>query len=158
MSQLARHLATVVVIALGVPIALFGGVDLSCTATGMSPSCADQGLLLTPLILLVSGVVAAFLARGLLGFMLGAVGIVIGMALLWLVAYVEGTTIPIDPAQAVVATIWFGLPSVIGYSIGRGVMWAYARLMRPARPSAPGAAPLPGTPPDAHGNTMGEGI
>jgi hypothetical protein len=146
-SQLARHIATVVVIALGVPIALFAGVNLSCAGTGMSPQCAGEGLLLSPLLLLVSGVIAAFFARGPLGFVLGAIGIAIGMVLLWIVAAVQGTTIPIDPAQALVATIWFGLPSVIGYSVTRGVMWVVDRAL--------GRTPPPS---DASAASMGEGI
>ncbi len=148
MSQRARHVATVVVIALGLPVAMFTGVNLSCASGGMSPSCAGTGLLLTPLLLLVSGVVAAFLARGLVGFLLGAVGIAAGMLLLWVIAAFRGTFIPLDPAQAVIATIWFGLPSVIGYSIGRAGIWAYGRITGRAAPP----------PPDRAAESMGEGI
>jgi hypothetical protein len=147
-SQLARAVATVAVIALGVPIALFAGVNLTCAGSGMSPSCAGDGMLLSPFLLLVTGIIAAFLARGWSGFLLGALGIVIGMALLWIIAAIRGTMIPIDPAQAVVATIWFGLPSVIGYTIARVAMWAVAR----ARGQGPSA--------DAESSfkEMGEGI
>ena len=148
MSRTTRHVATVVVIALGVPIALFSGVNLSCTAGGMSPSCAGDGLLLTPLLLLVSGIVAAFLARGLVGFLLGATGIATGMILLWIIGAIRGTFIPLDPAQAVIATIWFGLPSMIGYLIGRVAIWTFERIT--GRASA--------TPSDRAAETMGEGI
>ena len=148
MSRTTRHVATVVVIALGVPIALFSGVNLTCAGTGMSPTCAGNGLLLTPLVLLVSGLIAAFLARGPVGFILGAIGIAVGMLMLWIIAAIQGTYIPIDPAQAVVATIWFGLPSVLGYSIGRGAIWTFDRVT--------GRTPAP--PPDRSADSMGEGI
>ena len=148
MSRTTRHVATVVVIALGVPIALFSGVNLSCTAGGMSPSCAGDGLLLMPLLLLVSGIIAAFLARGLVGFLLGATGIAVGMMVLWIIGAIRGTFIPLDPAQAVIATIWFGLPSMIGYMIGRLAIWAFDRVTGRA----------PATPPDRAAETMGEGI
>jgi hypothetical protein len=147
-SQLARSIATVVVIALGVPVALFAGVNVSCAGSGMSPECAGDGMLLSPLLLLVSGIIAAFLARGWVGFLLGAVGIAAGMALLWVIAALRGTMIPIDPAQALVATVWFGLPSVIGYSIARVVMWLVGRT--------PGGTPEPKT--DGSFNGMGGGI
>ena len=148
MSRTTRHVATVVVIALGVPIALFSGVNLSCTAGGMSPSCAGDGLLLTPLLPLVSGIIAAFLARGLVGFLLGATGIATGMILLWIIGAIRGTFIPLDPAQAVIATIWFGLPSMIGYLIGRVAIWTFERVT--GRAAA--------TPSDRAAETMGEGI
>ncbi len=145
--QLARHIATVAVIALGVPIALFAGIDLSCAATGMPPSCGGNSLLLSPLLLLVSGVIAAFLARGLVGFILGAVGIAIGMVLLWIIAVLQGTAIPPDPAQLLVLTIWFGLPSVIGYTLTRGVMRVVDRALGRTPP-----------PVDHSATSMGEGI
>ena len=147
MSRTSRHVATVVVIALGVPIALFPA-KLSCVAGGMSPSCAGDGLLLSPLLLLVSGIIAAFLARGLVGFLLGAVGIAAGMLLLWGIGAVGGTFIPLDPAQAVIATIWFGLPSMLGYTMGRAGIWTFDRIT--------GRVPPP--PPDHAAESMGEGI
>ena len=148
MSRTTRHVATVVVIALGVPVALFSGVSLSCTAGGMSPSCAGDGLLLSPLLLLVSGIIAAFLARGLVGFLLGAVGIATGMTVLWVIGAIRGTFIPLDPAQAVIATIWFGLPSMLGYTLGRAGIWTFDRIT--------GRVPAP--PPDHAAESMGEGI
>lgn len=147
-SKPARRVATIVVIAMGVPIALFAGVNLSCTANGMSPSCAGDGLLLTPLLLLISGLIAAFLARGLIGFMLGAIGIAVGMLLLWIIAAFRGTFLPLDPAQAVLATIWFGLPSVAGYMLGRIGIWAFGKLTGRG----------PAAPPDHTAESMGEGI
>lgn len=148
MSKPARRVATIVVIAMGVPIALFAGVNLSCAADGMSPSCAGDGLLLTPLLLLVSGLIAAFLARGLVGFVLGAIGIAVGMLLLWIIAAVRGTFVPLDPAQAVLATIWFGLPSVAGYTMGRIGIWAFGKL----------TGRSPEVPPDHAAESMGDGI
>jgi hypothetical protein len=126
---LVRHLAAVVVIALGCPVALFAGVRVTCAQSGMSPECAQTGLLVSPIILALTGVACAFLVRGLLGFLLGAVGILLGMTILWIVLALTGDPVPLDIAQGAVATIWFGLPSVIGYSLTRVAIWMVRRVV-----------------------------
>jgi hypothetical protein len=128
-SPLVRHLAAALIVALGCPIALLAGVNLACAQHDtMSPQCADAGLVLSPALLALSGVLCAFLVRGLAGFVTGAVGIVVGMSILWVVMAVNGTPVPFDIAQGVIATIWFGLPSVIGYAIARTAVWTYRKL------------------------------
>lgn len=129
MSALVRHVAAVAVIAIGCPAALHLGVNISCAQAEMSPQCADAGLLLSPVILALTGVVCAFLVRGLLGFALGAVGIFLGMLILWVDMALGGDPIPFDIAQGAIATIWFGLPSVIGYSLTRAAMWTFRRVV-----------------------------
>lgn len=128
MSSLVRHIAAVLVIALGCPVALFAGVNITCAQQQMSASCADQGLLISPVLLALTGVVCAFLVRGLNGFLTGAAGIVLGMTLLWFVMAAAGNPVPLDIFQGLIATFWFGLPSVIGYSIARGGIWTARRL------------------------------
>mgnify|MGYP003342477417 CR=1 FL=1 len=59
----------------------------------------------SPALLALSGVLCAFLVRGLAGFVTGAVGIVVGMSILWVVMAVNGTPVPFDIAQGVIATI-----------------------------------------------------
>lgn len=135
MPAIARHIATVLVIALACPVALFAGVNISCSASGgLTPQCAGNGLLLSPLILFLAGAISSLLERRIIGFVLGAVGIVLGMALLWIiVAVVRGIMLPLDPVQAAIATIWFGVPPIAGWIVGRGAIWTYERIA--ARPA-----------------------
>ncbi|HEX9044652.1 MAG TPA: hypothetical protein VF802_06465 [Candidatus Limnocylindrales bacterium] len=134
MPAIARHLATVLVIALACPIALLAGVNISCSAGGMTAQCANNGLLLSPLILFIAGAISALLERRAIGFVLGAIGIVLGMTLLWIiVAVVRGIFLPLDPVQALIATVWFGIPPIVGWAVARGAVWTWERLV--ARPA-----------------------
>ncbi len=130
MPAVARHIATVLVIALACPIALFAGVNVSCSAGGMTAQCANNGLLLSPLILLLAGMISAFLERTAIGLLLGVIGIALGMTLLWIiVALARGIMLPLDPIQGLIATIWFGLPPIIGWTIARTGLWGYGRFL-----------------------------
>ncbi len=129
MPAIARHIATVLVIAIACPLALFAGVNISCSTGGMTPQCAGNGLLLSPLILFLAGAVSALLEQRAIGFVLGAIGIALGMTLLWvIVALVRGIALPLDPVQGLIATIWFGVPPVVGWAAGRGAIWTYKRV------------------------------
>jgi hypothetical protein len=126
---IARHIATVLVIALAIPVALFAGVNISCSAGGMTPQCAGNGLLLSPFILFLAGAISALLEQRAIGFLLGAIGIAIGMTVLWIiVAIVRGIFLPLDPIQALIATIWFGVPPIVGWVVGRGAIWTFHRV------------------------------
>lgn len=127
-SSMVRNVATVLVIAVACPLALLVGVDVSCAAGGMTAQCANNGLLVAPLILIAAGIISAFLNRGFLGFVLGLLGIIVGMALIWVFAAVRGIELPLDPAEAFIATLFFGVPPIIGWSIAKVAIWTYGKL------------------------------
>ncbi len=128
-SSMVRNVATVLVIAVACPLALLAGVDVSCLAGGMTAQCANNGLLVAPLILIAAGIISAFLNRGLVGFVLGLFGIIVGMGFLWVfAAAVRGTELPLDPVEAFIATLFFGVPPIIGWSIAKVAIWIYGKL------------------------------
>lgn len=125
-SQLARTLAAMAVIVVACPAALFGGAILGCVNSTDFSSCALNGIVISPFLLAAAGLVAGFLLRGGQGIALLAVAVVIGMAIVPLVAGLAGKPVPIDPFAAVIATIWFGFPIFMGYLFGRGLSRLFA--------------------------------
>ncbi len=118
---LARDIAALVLVAAACPVALFGGALLGCAAQGLSTSCALNGVLVSPVLLVAAGIAAALLTRGWAGLGIVAVGVLAGMIAIPLVATAAGNPVPIDPVQGVIATIWFLPPVALGYGIGRGI-------------------------------------
>jgi hypothetical protein len=118
---LARDVAAVVVVAVACPAALFGGALASCAAQGLTPSCAINGVLVSPILLVAAGALAGILVRGWRGLALVGGGVVLGLIAIPLVATAAGNPVPIDPVQGVIAMIWFLPPVTLGYGIARGV-------------------------------------
>ena len=118
---LARDIATVILVAVACPVALFGGALASCAAQGLTPSCAINGVLVSPVLLLAAGALAGILTRGWSGLGLVVVGVVLGLIAVPLVAGAAGNPVPIDPIQGVIAMIWFLPPVALGYGIARGI-------------------------------------
>ncbi len=132
MSQHAvRRIVAFLVIVAACPAALFGGALAGCAAQGFSPDCALSGILISPPLLLASGVLAGVLTGGWRGLLLVAAGVVVGMVVLYLIAVATGNTLPFDPVQGVIATVWFLGPVAAGYGIAR----AGARLFGRATPT-----------------------
>ena len=119
---LLRRLAALVIVAVACPLALFGGALLSCAAQGLSASCAINGVLVSPVLLVVAGLVASTLARGWVGLGFVILGVLVGLVAIPVVAAVAGNPVPIDPVQGVIATFWFMPPVLIGHGVGRGLM------------------------------------
>ncbi len=117
----ARDLAAVSFVAAACPAALFGGELLGCLLDASSPSCALDGLFLSPFLLVGAGLVAGTLLHGWRGLALLALGVILGMVALLVVSLVVGSLVPIDPVQGVIATIWFLAPTSTGYALGRAV-------------------------------------
>ncbi len=115
-----RDLAALVVVAVACPVALFGGALLTCAAQGLTPTCALNGILVSPVILLAAGVVAGILTRGWPGLGFVTVGVVLGLIAIPLLAQAAGNPVPIDPVQGVFALIWFLPPVALGYGLARG--------------------------------------
>jgi hypothetical protein len=124
---LVRRLAALVLVATACPTALFGGALLGCATGGLSASCAIDGILVSPVLLVGAGLGASFLARGWTGLGFVMLGVLVGMIAIPVVASVAGNPVPIDPVQGVIATVWFMPPVVIGHLVGRGVARLRAR-------------------------------
>ncbi len=124
---LLRRLAALAIVAVACPLALFGGALLGCAAQGLSTSCAINGVLVSPVLLLVAGLGASVLARGWVGLGFVVLGVLLGMAAIPVLASVAGNPVPIDPVQGVIATFWFMPPVLIGHGVGRGLVRLRAR-------------------------------
>ena len=121
--DVARDVAAIAVAALACPLALFGGALLGCAAQGFSAACAMSAIFVSPPALIAAGLLAAALTRGWWGYVWVAVGVVIGMVLIFILTYVGGTLLPVDPATGTIATMWFLAPVSVGYLLGRGGAW-----------------------------------
>jgi hypothetical protein len=124
---LLRRLAALMIVAVACPLALFGGALLGCAAQGFSPSCAINGVLVSPVLLFLAGLGASLATRGWVGLGFVILGVLVGMASIPIIASIAGNPVPIDPVQGVIATIWFMPPVLIGYGAGRGVARLRAR-------------------------------
>jgi hypothetical protein len=116
-----RRLAALVIVAVACPVALFGGALLGCATQGFSASCAINGVLVSPVLLVFAGLGASLVTRGWVGMGFVILGVLVGMVAIPIVASIVGTPVPIDPVQGVIATIWFMPPVLIGYGVGRGL-------------------------------------
>lgn len=128
---MAGDMAALLLVAVACPAALFGGAMLGCAAQGLTTSCAMTGILISPPLLVGAGAVAGILTRGWPGLGFVTFGVFLGMLGIPIVASAAGNPVPIDPAQGVIAMIWFLPPVALGYGIARGVARLVARSRSP---------------------------
>jgi len=131
-SQLVRNIAAVAVISVACPAALGAVAMLGCaTNRGMNATCAMDGIVISPFLLLGAGMVAALLVTGRAGLVAGLfllwAGVAIGMTAILAFTSLVGNLVPIDPVEAFIAWVWFMAPTALGYGIGRGVARLLAR-------------------------------
>jgi hypothetical protein len=117
--SLLRDLIALVVVAVACPAALFGGSMLGCVGQGFDASCALNAIVISPILLLLSGIVAGVVSRGWTGLLIVFAGTVIGMIGILLLSFGVGDPVPLDPFSGALATVWFYTPVAIGYGIGR---------------------------------------
>jgi hypothetical protein len=117
--SLLRDALALVVVAVACPAALFGGSMLGCVGQGFNPSCALNAIVISPILLLVGGVIAGLASRGWTGLLITFVGTVIGMSVILVLSFGIGEPVPVDPISGVIATVWFFAPVAIGYGAGR---------------------------------------
>jgi hypothetical protein len=130
-----RDLIALIVVAIACPAALFGGSMLGCVGQGFEASCALNAIVISPVLLLASGVVAGLVTRGWTGLLVVFVGTGIGMVAILILSFGVGDPVPVDPIAGSIATVWFFAPVAIGYGIGR-LVW---RLVDARDSSAPDA-------------------
>jgi hypothetical protein len=127
LGTLVRRLAALLIVAVACPVALFGGALLGCATRGLSASCAIDGILVSPVLLVGAGLGTSLLASGRTGLGFVLLGVLVGMVAIPVLASVAGNPVPIDPVQGVIATIWFTPPVLIGHGVGRGLARLRAR-------------------------------
>jgi len=134
--QLPRTVAAIVIVTAACPTALFGSGFAGCAGRGFNSDCAYTGAFLSPILLILSGIVAALLVRGLRGYAAVVAGVVLGMVAIFAISALAGTILPFDLITGIVWTLWFLAPVTLGFVIGAVGTW----LVRGGR-GAPDAVP-----------------
>ena len=142
-----RDVVAYIIVAVACPLALFFGSMADCLVQGFEPKCAQAAIGIAPLLLFLSGVVAGLVTRGWTGLLFGFLGTITGMVVILGLSFGVRDPVPLDPFSGIIATIWFGLPTVTGYGVGRLVSRLIerrraARVARGAR-RAKSASPTP---------------
>lgn len=118
--SMVRDLVALLVAAVACPVSVFGGANLGCVGhAGFEGECAATMVFMSPLILIFGGLVAGIATRGWTGLLVTLIGVVTGMFAILALSNLAGRPVPPDWFTGVVATIWFSVPMVIGYAIGR---------------------------------------
>jgi hypothetical protein len=114
-----RDWIALVLILVVVPLSVFGGTNIRCVGQGLSQTCAPDAVLLSPVLLMVSGAIAGLITSGWTGLFVVGVGQIAGQFLVLLLAALAGRAVPVDLFSALIATVWFGAPIAIGYGMAR---------------------------------------
>ena len=137
-----RDWIALVLILVVVPLSVFGGTNIGCIGQGLSQSCASQAVLISPLLLMIAGLIAGLITSGWTGLLVVGVGQIAGQVVILVMSYIAGRPVPIDPFNAIIATLWFGVPIAIGYALARlgSLIVRVARGPKhaPEAPDAPG--------------------
>ena len=133
-----RDWIALVIIAFSVPLAVLGGTNIACVGQGFSSDCALSAVVISPMLLVIAGVVAGLITRGWTGLFVVGVGQVAGQVAIVALAYAAGRPVPIDWFSAVVATVWFCAPIAMGYGLARAAVWVVDRRKARAGSAATG--------------------
>jgi len=115
-----RDLIALVVAFVACPVSVFGGANVGCVGhAGFEGECAATMVFVSPLILLAAGAIAGLVTRGWTGLFATLVGVAGGMFAILLISNFVGRPVPPDIFTGAIATVWFMVPMVIGYAIGR---------------------------------------
>ena len=136
-----RDWIALVLILVVVPLSVFGGTNIGCIGQGVSQTCAPQAVFISPLLLMIAGVIAGLITSGWTGLLVVGFGQIAGQVVILAMSYLGGRPVPIDPFNAIIATLWFGVPIAIGYGLAR----LGSRIVSVAR----GPKAAPGKPADA---------
>ena len=121
--QHLRAVAAVAIVAAACPVALFGSGFVGCAGGGFNSDCAFTGAFLSPIALILSGIVAAMLVHGRRGYPLVVAAVVLGMVAIFVMSALAGTILPFDPVTGTLWTLWFLAPVTLGYVIGAVGVW-----------------------------------
>lgn len=145
-----RDWIALAIILVVVPLSVFGGTNIGCIGQGVTQSCAAQAVFLSPLLLVVAGLIAGLITSGWTGLFVVGVGQIAGQVVIVAMSYLAGRPVPIDLFSGIVATIWFGAPIAIGYGLARlGSLIVRVARQPDATPEEPPAPADPGGTPEA---------
>ena len=96
---------------------------------------------------MIAGVIAGLITSGWTGLLVVGFGQIAGQVVILVMSYIAGRPVPIDPFNAIIATLWFGVPIAIGYGLAR----LGSLIVRVA--GEPKAAPADATAPKDTGGT-----
>ena len=117
---LLRDVFAFLVVVLACPIAVWGGSMLGCVGQpGQFTACAMNAFFIGPPMLVVAGAIAGTSSRGWTGLLITGIATLVGMLSILLLAMLVGRPVPIDWFSAVVSTIWFSGPIILGYGLAR---------------------------------------
>lgn len=125
-----RDWIAMVIIFFAVPLAVFGGTNVACVGQGLTSDCALSAVWISPLMLIVAGVIAGVITHGWTGLFVVGVGQIAGQVAIVALSYQAGRPVPIDYFSGIVATVWFGAPIAIGYAGAR----LASRFIGPGKP------------------------
>jgi hypothetical protein len=134
-----RDWLAMILILFAVPLSVFGGTNIACVGQGLSQECSYVGLLLSPMLLMVAGVVAGLITSGWTGLFVVGTGQIAGQVVILVAAYLSGRpdAVVLDWFSAITATIFFGAPIAIGYGLARGAMLVVGRRKAAAAKDEP---------------------
>jgi len=143
-----RDWIALVLILVVVPLSVFGGTNIGCIGQGLSQACASQAVLISPLLLMIAGVIAGLITSGWTGLLVVGFGQIAGQVVILVMSYIAGRPVPIDPFNAIIATLWFGVPIAIGYGLARlgSLIVGVARGPKAAPDDTPAAKDTGGAP------------
>ncbi len=117
---LLRDVIAFLVVVLACPIAVWGGSMLGCVGQpGQFTACAMNAFFIGPPMLMVAGAIAGTSSRGWTGLLITGIATLVGMLSILVLAMLVGRPVPIDWFSAVVSTIWFSGPIILGYGLAR---------------------------------------
>ncbi len=122
-----RDWLAMVIVLFAVPLSVFGGTNIACVGQGLSQDCSYLAVFISPMLLVVTGVIAGIITSGWTGLFVVGAGQIMGQVVIVALAYAAGRPVPIDWFSGIVATVWFGAPIAIGYGLARGAMFIVAR-------------------------------
>jgi hypothetical protein len=136
-----RDWLAMILILFAVPLSVFGGTNIACVGQGLSQQCSYLAVFISPLLLVVAGIVAGLITSGWTGLFVVGFGQIAGQVVIVALAYLAGRPVPIDWFSAIVATVWFGAPIAIGYGLARAAMFILGRRRPKDAAQAPEDAP-----------------
>lgn len=131
-----RDVVAFTIVAVACPLALFFGSMADCMVQGFEPKCAQAAFGIAPMLLFAAGVVAGLVTSGWTGLLFGFLGTIVGMIVILVISFEVSEPLPLDPFTGIIATFWFGVPTVTGYGVGRVIsrLWEMRRGTGDAAP------------------------
>jgi hypothetical protein len=132
---LLRDVLAFLIVVVACPFAVWGGSMLGCLGQpDRFQACAMNAFFIGPPILMVAGFIAGTSSRGWTGVLITGIATLLGMLSILLLSMLVGRPVPIDWFSALVSTVWFAGPLMIGYGVARLVVRVRRRFRQRPHP------------------------